>query len=67
MVDSRKQESGQDEFLDSEEYLNIYGQYSNHDVVFIVGTERALLELRNQIDRALVTKKKNKSEYWTSD
>lgn len=72
MVDSKNKENKQhhysdhEEYLDCDEYLNIYGQYSNHDVVFIVGTEKALVEIRNQIDKTL-SEGKSKSEYWASD
>ncbi len=33
--------------------INLYGQYSEHDEAFIVGTRGAFIMLRNVIDSAL--------------
>ena len=35
-------------------YLHIYAQHSHHHESFIVGNRKALIELRNLIDKALV-------------
>lgn len=46
--------------------LHVYAQYMPHHESFIVGNEKALLELRKMIDEAL-KKGQSKGDFTTSD
>ena len=54
------------EMIDSDESLNVYGSLGHHQEVTIAGTTKALIHLRDLIDEAIV-RRQVKGNYWPHD